>query len=480
MRLLTRLKHQGQAGLKGRWLQSLSHSTATESAPVISKLTGGYTKSSHDMTKELILSILATNATKRDARWYLTRYAQQQNSKLEEISAEGPIYASLFNIDATCNNLVDIAQKISGEIASLHRLGMGGIILLSLQDTDDLHQYLLLMRKLGDAIEAHGCRTMILHGAAFSHLSDKLRMDLNVDRLPLRNQIIITSPFAFSSRGTLAPVSSKDALMCLARSVSSDHIRIEKLIMLSPAGGLPSIRRGGKPHVFVNLKQELDDIRSSLKQAPHLDALDTIQAVLSTLPATSSAMLLSPLELSQRHPLVHNLLTDKPLFSPSLPYNSARTMGAANITVFRIGMPVRIIKCASLDNNVEEIDVDRLESLINDSFGRQLNREHYLDRCRGNIAAVIIAGDYEGAAVITWEKIASGHHVPYLDKFAVAKRTQGSAGIADVLFNSMTDLFPHELVWRSRSTNPVNKWVRNVGLAGFQLSVVFRAIAREL
>ena len=463
MRSLTRLKHQVQAGLKWRWLQSLSHSTTAESTPVISKLSfeaGGHGKSSHDMTKELILSILATNATKRDARWYLTRYAQQQKSKLEEISKEGPIYASLFNIDATCNNLIDIAQNVSGEIASLHRLGMGGIILLSLQDTDDLHQYRLLMRKLGDALEARGCRTMTLHGAAFSQLSDKLQMDLSVDHLPLRKQIIIMSPFAFSSQGTLMPVSTKDALMCLARSVPSDHIRIEKLIMLNPAGGLPSIKRGGRSHVFVNLKQELDDVRSSLSQASHLDALDIIHAVLSTLPATSSAILLSPLELSQRHPLVHNLLTDKPLFSPSLPHNSARTMGATNTTVFRIGMPVRIIKCISLENNVKDLDVDRLELLINDSFGRRLNREHYLNRCRGSVAAVIIAGDYEGAAVITWERISSGHHVPYLDKFAVAKRTQGSAGIADVLFNSMTDLFPHELVWRSRSTNPVNKWVR--------------------
>jgi amino-acid N-acetyltransferase len=49
--------------------------------------------------------------------------------------------------------------------------------------------------------------------------------------------------------------------------------------------------------------------------------------------------------------------------------------------------------------------------------------------------------------------------VPYLDKFAVLKRCQGSGGVADILFNSMVrDCFPNGVVWRSRKTNPVNKW----------------------
>ena len=293
--------------------------------------------------------------------------------------------------------------------------------------------------------------------AMFSQVDGKLRVDVATERLPLRRQITLLTPFACSEQVKLEQISTKDALACLARNLPSATMRIEKLIMLDADGGLPSVKRGGKSHVFVNLKQELEDIQASLEKKSQLEALDTIHTVLSILPITSSAMLLSPTELSQRHPLVHNLLTDKPLFSPSLPHTSARVLASVNATVFRLGMPVRIIKYPSLDNN-EEIDFDRLEALINDSFGRRVNRQHYLDRCRGNIAAVIIAGDYQGAAIITWESIPSGHHVPYLDKFAVAKRAQGSASVADVLFNSMTDLFPHELVWRSRATNPVNKW----------------------
>jgi amino-acid N-acetyltransferase len=49
--------------------------------------------------------------------------------------------------------------------------------------------------------------------------------------------------------------------------------------------------------------------------------------------------------------------------------------------------------------------------------------------------------------------------VPYLDKFAVLKRSQGAGGVADIVFNSMVkDCFPDGVCWRSRRDNPVNKW----------------------
>jgi len=56
--------------------------------------------------------------------------------------------------------------------------------------------------------------------------------------------------------------------------------------------------------------------------------------------------------------------------------------------------------------------------------------------------------------------------VPYLDKFAVLKRAQGSGGVADIVFNAMVrTAFPQGVVWRSRRDNPVNKWYfeRSIG-----------------
>jgi len=119
------------------------------------------------------------------------------------------------------------------------------------------------------------------------------------------------------------------------------------------------------------------------------------------------------------------------------------------------------------------IDFTRLLHLIEDSFGRKLDVQHYLSRIKDRIAGIIIAGEYEGGAILTWElppssadNLSSRPAIPYLDKFAVLRRSQGSGGVADVVFNAMVrDCLPNGVVWRSRRENPVNKWYfeRSVG-----------------
>jgi amino-acid N-acetyltransferase len=117
-----------------------------------------------------------------------------------------------------------------------------------------------------------------------------------------------------------------------------------------------------------------------------------------------------------------------------------------------------------------------LVELIEDSFRRKLDAHHYLDRIRGRVAGLIIAGDYEGGAICTWETPPnlkttpppdSPLWVPYLDKFAVLTSSQGSGGVADIVWGALTrTCFPNGLVWRSRTSNPVNKWYfeRAVGM----------------
>jgi len=116
-----------------------------------------------------------------------------------------------------------------------------------------------------------------------------------------------------------------------------------------------------------------------------------------------------------------------------------------------------------------KIDLPRLVHLIEDSFGRKLDVKDYLKRVNGRIAGVIIAGEYEGGALLTWETPpgvkddgspeSRARMIPYLDKFAVLKRSQGSGGVADLIFKAMVrDCFPNGVVWRSRKDNPVNKW----------------------
>jgi amino-acid N-acetyltransferase len=118
--------------------------------------------------------------------------------------------------------------------------------------------------------------------------------------------------------------------------------------------------------------------------------------------------------------------------------------------------------------------------LLEQSFGRVLDSDAFYTRLEKTLDFVIIAGDYAGAAVVTRETSSTNSSSPpivYLDKFAVLPSHQGD-GTVDFLWVALHDEtyglgLPfsvnlnggkegfgegQDLVWRSRSNNPVNKW----------------------
>ena len=241
----------------------------------------------------------------------------------------------------------------------------------------------------------------------------------------------------------------------------------------------------------------------------HLGNLRLVRDALFILPPSSSALLITPEEAANssghssisrmpgvgtrpfRNPLIHNLLTDKPIFSSSLPRNRLSPSSSSNqsssspATFIKRGMSLNLLpdpraeswtppmpSSQPLQLSDPRIDLPRLIHLIEDSFGRPLDVSRYLARISQNLAGIIVAGSYEGAAILTWEvppnipsslipgtQAYSARMVPYLDKFAVLKRSQGAGGVADIVFSAMVrDCFPKGVVWRSRRDNPVNKW----------------------
>jgi amino-acid N-acetyltransferase len=121
-----------------------------------------------------------------------------------------------------------------------------------------------------------------------------------------------------------------------------------------------------------------------------------------------------------------------------------------------------------------------MKALLEQSFGRTLNEEAFYPRLERDLDFVIIAGDYVGAAIVTTESCPESSPFPslsYLDKFAVLPSHQGD-GTVDFLWVALHDetyglglpfsINPNggkegkgegrDLVWRSRSNNPVNKW----------------------
>lgn len=317
---------------------------------------------------------------------------------------------------------------------------------------------------------------------------------------------------------------------------------IESVIVLDPAGGIPMASDSGITHRFVNLEQEFDSIAASLSEQrsrpntsgsdhspevpeSHTRNLVMVKDILSILPPAASALITSPYlaatisrpeAVSQqptrqerqhsgfatvrtrptKNPLIHHLLTDKPVYSPSLPVdkisrrgpNGGHTPNTEMATLLKRGMPVTILGGTGtrpwtppepgtrrLRLSDPAVDLERLTYLIEDSFGRKLDVEDYLRRVDDRIAGIIVAGEYEGGAILTWERpfglsekeaYETGRFVPYLDKFAVLRSRQGSGGVADIVFNAMVqDCFPHGVCWRSRKNNPVNKWYfeRSIG-----------------
>lgn len=240
----------------------------------------------------------------------------------------------------------------------------------------------------------------------------------------------------------------------------------------------------------------------------HLANLRLSQKALALLPATSSGIITSPADVAnsakasqvtpdlsavgtrrQRNPLIHNLLTDKSLLSSSLPLSRRAATNSSPdkithpmspTTFVKRGMPLSIfpdpcLKPWTAQNRPRltledpSIDLPRLVYLIEDSFNRKLDVQDYLNRVNGRLAGLIIAGEYEGGAILTWETPpgivddgsdeTAARMVPYLDKFAVLKRSQGAGGVADIVFNAMVrTCFPNGVCWRSRKDNPVNKW----------------------
>ncbi|KAL8803709.1 MAG: hypothetical protein Q9182_003041 [Xanthomendoza sp. 2 TL-2023] len=348
-------------------------------------------------------------------------------------------------------------------------------------------------------------------------------------------------------------------IKCLQKEVSLDRI-----ILLDPLGGIPAVDRHDQSHIFINLEQEYDTIKSELsnpsfgelrmraagipsvhadnaslsststkpisgiwesqsslndnKRSPesrisvmshevsgqaevHLQNLELLRDTLAILPSSSSGLLTTPEKAANadqrptdssfnpgvgtrrhRNPLIHNLLTDKPILSSSLPPSRTQQPTLSQnqtplinpATFVKRGMPISIYpdprihpwapppqSNSSIPLSDPCIDLPRLIHLIEDSFNRKLDVPHYLSRIQNRIAGIIIAGDYEGGALLTWESPAHNPSavVPYLDKLAVLKRSQGAGGVADIVFKAMVrTCFPNGVCWRSRRDNPVNKW----------------------
>jgi amino-acid N-acetyltransferase len=340
--------------------------------------------------------------------------------------------------------------------------------------------------------------------------------DLGPVRSALRaGEIPVLTPFALDSYCRTVRIDANDLIAALARGMveasaleksapsSSFSPTVDfdltplRLMIINREGGIPSYARSGLPHLLINLTSESHHIQSTFLPAwreTHPTALSNLrlaQSCLAYMPPSSSAVV-----VSHRSPrsLIANLITNKPAHSSSLPHallSGDKALTPHTPTIIRAGLPIRVIREAN------GIDLDKMTRLLETSFGRKLDQSAFYSRVERDLDFCIIVGDYAGAAIVTNEsereapstpssdslppvKATDGTKPPiaYLDKFAVLPTHQGD-GTVDFLWVALYDesyglglasaLNPNpggshgrgvgrDLVWRSRSDNPVNKW----------------------
>ena len=261
-----------------------------------------------------------------------------------------------------------------------------------------------------------------------------------------------------------------------------------RLMVIDREGGIPSYARFGLPHLLVNLTSEYTFISETFQNSwreTHPTALKNLslaRTCLAYMPPTSSAIFVNHRSPSS---LIGNLITNKPAVSSSLPHallQGNRKLTPHTPTLLRRGMDIRVVR------TVQDIDRTKMTYLLEKSFGHKLDQEAFYERLESHLDFVIVAGDYAGAAIVTTEPLQNpdlteepspDSHLPvtYLDKFAVLPSHQGD-GTVDFLWVALHDetyglghpfsVNPNggkeglgesrDLVWRSRASNPVNKW----------------------
>jgi amino-acid N-acetyltransferase len=445
---------------------------------------------------------------------------------------EAPLHVAVIKIRDPHQLSDETLSGVAGTLVQLVRLNVLSIVVVDVSDpafsnsdvnsegrrlVEALHSQSVFGARLVDQCFSFAASGSPNYQADRSKSSELKLQYPNQLLTPLRNGAIpVVVPFAYSEKHQSRRVDANEIVLALAAQFAAADIPLEttknvsldRIIFLDPLGGLKDPKDAGRTQIFVNLTHEFKAIQHHLQEQLSLgkdtnssnQSLRTLKCLaqcLSLLPPTASALLTTPDEAAEdfsainsasmpgvgtrrkRNPLIHNILTDKPLVSSSLPAarfqeHDGSSLSRYNTTFFKRGMPITIIPdptkepwdsgpTASLRLDSDpRIDFPKLVHLIEDSFGRPLDVKHYLDRTKSNMAGIIIAGDYEGGAVLTWEQPLNRPGrplVPYLDKFAVLRRSQGSGGVADILFTAMVrDCFPNGVVWRSRQTNPVNRW----------------------
>ncbi|MFT3806412.1 acetylglutamate kinase [Arenimonas sp.] len=383
-----------------------------------------------------IVRLLSNMASAKEIQLYLKRFSQAGASKFAVVKVGGAVLRD--DLDALVSSLSFLQQVGLTPIVvhgggpqldeEMQRAGIAKETQDGLRVTraDGLAVVRRVLQRenlrLVEALQAQGVRaTSITSGVFESEALDAERYGL-VGKVARVHTDAIDAAIGIASIPVIASLGETHGGQIL--NVNADWAANElvktlqpyKIVFLTGTGGL--LDGEGAVIDSINLSTEYDELLAQ----PWLHSgmrvkIEQIHDLLMQLPMSSSVSITRPDELA------------KELFTH-------RGSG----TLVRRGEKIRTF------DRWDQLDLDRLKSLVESGFGRRLHADYFETT---EPYRIYVSEHYRAALILTLE-----NGIPHLDKFAVSDDAQGE-GLGRAAWQVMradnTRLF-----WRSRSDNAIN------------------------
>ena len=383
-----------------------------------------------------IVRLLSNMASAKEIQLYLKRFSQAGASKFAVVKVGGAVLRD--DLDALVSSLSFLQQVgltpivVHGGGPQLDEEMQQAGIAKETQDglrvtrADSLAVVRRVLQRenlrLVEALQAQGVRaTSITSGVFESECLDAERYGL-VGKVAKVHTDAIDAAIGIASIPVIASLGETRGGQIL--NVNADWAANElvktlqpyKIVFLTGTGGL--LDSDGEIIDSINLSTEYDELLAQpwLHSGMRLK-IEQIHDLLMQLPMSSSVSITRPDELA------------KELFTH-------RGSG----TLVRRGEKIRVFE------RWDQLDLPRLQSLVESGFGRRLHAAYFETT---EPYRIYVSEHYRAALILTLE-----NGIPHLDKFAVSDDAQGE-GLGRAAWQVMR-ADNARLFWRSRSDNAIN------------------------
>ncbi|WP_045727796.1 acetylglutamate kinase [Xanthomonas sp. GPE 39] len=387
-------------------------------------------------TRQTIVRLLSSMASAKEISQYLKRFSQLDAKRFAVVKVGGAVLRDdlealtsslsfLQEVGLTPIVLHGAGPQLDAELAAagIEKRTVNGLRVTSPEALAIVRRVFQTSNlKLVEALQQNGARATSITGGVFeAHYLDQATYGLvgevtAVNLAPIEASLQAGSIPVITSLGETPSGQILNVNADIAANELVRELQPYKIIFLTGTGGL--LDECGTVIDSINLSTEY----AHLMQQPWINGgmrlkIEQIKDLLDRLPLESSVSITRPADLAKE------LFTHK-----------------GSGTLVRRGE--RVLRATSW----RELDMPRLKTLIESSFGRTLAPD-YFDTTR--LLRAYVSENYRTAVILTNE---DGY--TYLDKFAVLDDAQGE-GLGRAVWNVMREETP-QLFWRSRHNNQVN------------------------